>query len=30
MRNVLIFAFLFRIAVISDVTRALGQGGKLS
>jgi len=28
--NVLIFAFLFYIAVISGVTRALSQGGKFS
>jgi len=28
MRNVLIFAFLFYIAVINGVTRALSQGGK--
>jgi len=28
MRNLLIFAFLFYIAVISGVTRALSQGGK--
>jgi len=30
MRNVLIFAFLFYIAVTSSVTIALSQGGKLS
>jgi len=28
--NILLFAFLFYIAIISGVTRALSQGGKLS
>jgi len=28
--NVLIFAFLFHMAKISDVTRALSQGGRFS